>query len=628
MCTWNEVLKVHEDFERLKSTHNSVLIFFEFINAHDSTIFWSFLKFLTPQFTNVDDKFQLQIFKYQKISTKSRLINFKGPKSSNDLTVFDQWQSMERCQVPGGILNVTVEVLNKKIVDHSKSPHQNGCDGANSNPQSCEVEINRKWHKLPGQACKVPNKLFKKLVFREKGSMNVRFNHDGNLIALTEVTSREGSILHIYKFPEMLEIFKMFEHSNLIHDIDWLRVKFGSWMLTASSDYTAIVWRLEESSYTYKILPHPSFVYAAKFLQDETTMSVLKVVTAGRDNIVRVWQTKKNCNENFELIQELNQPNLSTNCFITSIATKNFESFFTGNSTGEIIEWIWQANSKDYKVNRRFEFSEFHKTLVTSLELHPRGNKLFVRLHDHKNAATCERIFIIGIPTGTLTQKFQQISHHTNAVGIQQTHGKLKVSPCGSHLFSTNCQMIRFYPIVSGCLTAPSSQQSNYLNFRLPSSLNKITSLDYHPKDFYCAFSIYGYNGGVVIMNYEHGGSEDDIFDKFRVDPTTARREELVTTSRPMPKTFTEIIRRLDEVFFTTIDVGDDDEATQISRSQPKDDNTYTINEKRSLSYSVSRGPATFTIQPNRNNVHNNNTYEIQRDEKSDDDTTISESLN
>lgn len=625
MCTWNEVLKVFEDFEKLKSTHKSVLIFFEFINAYDSIIFWSFLKFYTPQFTNVDDKFQLQIFKYRKIPTKSSFLNFKGPKKSDDLTVFDQWQAIERCQVDGGILTVTVEILNRKVADNSRSPPlENGCEGAKQ--KSCKVELNRKWHKLPGQACKVPNKVFKKLVFREKGSMNVRFNHDGTLIALTEVTSREGSILHIYKFPEMQEIFKMFEHSNLIHDIDWLRVKFGSWMLTASSDYTAIVWRLDESSYTYKILPHPSFVYAARFLQDESTMNVMKVVTAGRDNIVRIWQTKKNANENFELIQEFNHPNPSKNCFITSIATKSFESFYTGNSSGEIIEWTFQANSNDYKVNRRFDFDEFQRTLVTSLELHPRGNKLFVRLHDHQNAAICEQIFIVGIPTGTLTQKFQQISNYTETVGIQQPHGKLKVSPCGSHLFSSNCKMIRFYPIVSGCLTASSSSQSNYLHFRMPSSLNKITSMDYHPKDFYCAFSIYGYNGGVVIMNYENDGSEGDIFDKFRDDPSAVRRD-FVTTSRQLPATFTEIIRRLDEVFFTQMDGGDDEEATRGSKNQPlRNDNTFTVDEKRSKTYSVSRGPATFTIQPNRNDVHN--TYEIQRDEKSDDDTTISESFN
>lgn len=621
------MLKLHDDFDRLKSIHNSVLIFFELINAHDSTIFWAFLKLFTPHFTNVDDKFQLQVFKYQNLPTKSHFMNFKRAKNSNDLTVFDQWQSMERCKILGGILTVTVEILNRKAaVDDSAATEKCAEETFRR-----EIDLNRKWHKLPGQACKIPNKVHKKLVFREKGSMNVKFNHDGTLIALTEVTTREGSILHVYKFPEMSELFKMFEHSCLIHDIDWLRSKFASLMLTASSDYTAIVWRLEESSYTYKLLPHPSFVYAAKFLHDESTASSLKVVTAGRDNTVRIWQTKKSGSENFELIQELVHPNSLNDSFVTSIATRSCEVFFTGNSLGSIVEWAKKpGNSIDYQVNREFSFDEIQRNLVTSLEIHPRGNKLFLRVHDHRHAATCERIFIVGIPTGTLTQKFQQISHETGNV---QQQGKLKVSPCGSHLFSTNSQMIRFYPIVSGCLMASaSSQQSNYLHFRMPSSLNKITSMDYHPKDFYFAFSIYGYNGGVVIMNYEHDGSENDIFERFRVDPAAARRD-IVSTARPMPTTFTEIIRRLDEVLFTPIDGVDaeNDEASHASnnrnQSKQNDNNTFTIEHRRSLTYSVSRGPATFTIQPSRHDVHNN-TYEVQRDEKSDDDTTISESLN
>jgi hypothetical protein len=79
------------------------------------------------------------------------------------------------------------------------------------------------------------------------------------------------------------------------------------------------------------------------------------------------------------------------------------------------------------------------------------------------------------------------------------------------------------------------------------------------------------------------------------------------------------IIRRLDEVFLSQ---------AEAIRQNNFDENTFTINNnnsdsKRSRTYTVSQGPATFTIQKGENN-----TYEIQRNENSDDDTTISESFN
>lgn len=613
ISSWNEITKIDEDFVKLKSTHNSVLMFFEVINLTDCSIFWAFLKIFSPQFSNVDDKFQLQLYHYQKIPRKSRFLTFKGNRNSNEISVFDQWQSMERQKIRQGILSVTVKLLYTKIDEKLEKPQVEVA----MKKASCE-NLNRKWQKLPGQACKIPNKTFKRIHFREKGSMNVKFNHEGSLIAFTEVTSRDGSILHVFKFPEMQEIFTMLEHSDLIHDIDWWKQKLGSFMVTASSDFTAIVWRLEESSYTYKILPHPSFVYAAKFLQEDSP-SVMKVVTAGRDNIVRIWQSKKIGSEAFELIQELNHPDSSKFSFITSVSTRNSETFYTSNSMGEIIEWTKRADEKIYKLNRRFQLDELKQNFISDMEIHPRGNKLFVRLQDYKNVENCEKVFIIGIPTATLTQKFQQAVCYHARDGAQ---GKLKISPCGSHLFCSNGQDIRHYSITSGSL-ASSSCQTNFLNFRMPSSFNKITSMDYHPKDFYFAISIYGLNGGIVIMNYEADGSDKDLFERFKLDSNT-RDLLVVSSTKQLPTSFTEIIRRLDEVFFTPTE----DEENREQRA--RNDNTFTVDERRSRTYSV-QGPATFTIQPNNNNNRNevmNNTYEIQRNEKSDDDTTISESLN
>lgn len=53
------------------------------------------------------------------------------------------------------------------------------------------------------------------------------------------------------------------------------------------------------------------------------------------------------------------------------------------------------------------------------------------------------------------------------------------------------------------------------------------------------------------------------------------------------------------------------------------DDNTFTLDTKRSGTYTISQGPATFTVKKDQNN-----TYEVQRNVSDDDETTISESFN
>lgn len=602
ICTWNETLLIDQDFKRLKEIYNNVLLFFEVINSDGVIICWAFLKLFSPQYSNIDDKFQLQFYEHQKISKKLFFANFRKNKNLSDAGIFDQWRLTARKKFCG-VLNVTVKVLNQKqeieIVEEFA-------------PEEKKIQIdsiNRKWQKLPGQACKIPNQIFSKISFHEKGSMNVKFSQDGNLLAFSEVT-RDGAVLHINKFPEMQEVFTMLEHSDLIHDIDWLKQKQVAngrqWMVSGSSDFTAIVWKLEESCYTYNILPHPSFVFASKFLQSEDS-SKIQIVTAGRDCIVRIWQSRKKL-EGFELIQEMKHPNANKSSYITAIATRNAETFYTSNSQGDVIEWTLKVN-KEYHLNRQFKLDEITGKTVTSLELHPRGNKIFLRVQDFMDSDVSGTIFVLGVPTGLITQKYQQPAVY------YESQGKLKVTTCGTHLFSSNGSVVRFYSLQNGSLM--SNVTKNFLNFKIPSG-EKITSIEYHPKDFYFACAVFGRNGGIIICSYESGTEEKELFVKLKLEPS-----EIIHKSQGIKSTathFSDIIRKLDEVFLAPID-SDLSKRQEIVSKQ--DDNTFTVDSKRSKSYSVSQGPATYTVLKNQNN-----TYEIPRKDDSDDDTTISESLN
>lgn len=555
-----------QDLKRLKEIYNNVIIFFEVVNSDGSDICWAFLKLFTQNSTNIDDKFRLQFFEHKKVNKSLFLGSFRR-RNQNDFNIFEQWRRTKRMKYPG-ILNVTIKLLNHK---QESEPMKEQTVAVK---QASVDNINRRWQKLPGQACKIPNKTFYKIPCLEKGSMNVKFSQDGNFLAFTEVT-KDGSILHIQKFPEMQEIFAMLEHSDLIHDIDWLKQKQAldghHWMLTGSSDFTAIVWKLEASSYTYNILPHPSFVYASKFLQSDDPLK-LQVVTAGRDCVIRIWQNRKK-QEGFELTQEINHPNASKSSYITTIATRNAETFYTSSSQGDVIEWTLHASNKQYHLNRHFKLLELSGKIITSLELHPRGNKLFLRVQDFLNNDVTGTIFVLGVPTGLITQRFQQ-PHVQN-----ESQGKLKVTACGTHLFASNGSVVRFYSLLNGNLTSTSK---NFINIKIPSGA-KISSMDYHPKDFYFACSVYGRNGSVIVFNYESETDEKELFNKLKTDSNYVDQQK-ASVAKPIGTHFADIIRKLDEVFLAPIE-GDASKREEAAAKQ--DENTFSVNSKRSRTYTV-----------------------------------------
>jgi hypothetical protein len=305
--------------------------------------------------------------------------------------------------------------------------------------------------------------------------------------------------------------------------------------------------------------------------------------------------------QSFELIQELKHPMANKFTYITALVTRNADTFYTSSSTGDIIEWTLRATN-DYHLNRKFNLGEVKWKIINNMDLNPRGNKIYFRIHDATNLEMANTIFVLGIPTGEITQKMQQISC--------ETQGIVKVTPCGTQLFSTNKSHVRFYQILSGNLTTPSDDK-NFINLKIPiGERNLITSMDYHPKDFYFACSIYGSHGAVFVCSFE---SEEKILNEV----TKIGSQEILNRSfeHHQMGNLNNIIRRLDEVFLTP------------SEQRPNvDDNTFTVpntESKRSKTYTVSQGPATFTINKG------NNTYEIQRDDNTDDDdTTISQSLN
>lgn len=630
---------INEDIKNMKEMYNNVLVFFELINEDNIKLCFAFLKLFSTKhnFTNIDHKFQLQLFAYQKFNKRLLKGKFKKDDEKVEFTIFEQWQ-LSKIKFKS-YLNITV-----------KSMHKNEEKVPDSEEKKEELQLimneslNKQWRKLPGQACKIPNQLLHKIMLQEKGSLNIKFSYDGNFLAYTEILRTGAVVLHIKKFPEMTDVFTLREHTDLIHDIDWLKKTPSSnelypiFLLTSSSDHTVIVWKLEANDYTYSILPHPNFIYASKFLYNDDSERIY-VVTGGRDAVLRIWRSRKK-RQSFELCQELGADDVegSKGYYITGISAANNEFFYSSNSVGGLTEWKY--HNRKYSVTRKFLLKELVNKTITCIDLHPRGNKLYLKLFDFLEEANISVIYVFSIPSGLIIQKYcNPNSINITNVGLLQS--KLRMSPCGTHIFASNLQnrsLISCFKLVNGNINT-NQDEENFLNVKFHmGEKNFISSIDYHPKDFYLAFSVYGKNGGIGVFGFEM-----DINFKEKVDqlqhllPKVAHFGEI--------KQFSDIIRRLDEVFLIPNEnvIFKPEPAKRTVKVENEIDETYTVNSKRSQTYTVSNEDIE-PVKPSTNiqtqESLDNKTYSIKKDDNTfdvpqnlaqnnnSDDTTISQSLN
>lgn len=162
------------------------------INESNVNLCWAFLKIFSPHFMNVDKKLKLQFYEYQK---PKKVLKFKGKTLSEkkELSIYEQWQHKARKKFDS-YLNVTVKSLEVK----KKEEIQEKLENQEASKAVENLAIFSNWRKLPGQACKIPNKLLHKNIFHEKGSMIVKFSHDGNYLAYTEV-QKNNFVLRVMK---------------------------------------------------------------------------------------------------------------------------------------------------------------------------------------------------------------------------------------------------------------------------------------------------------------------------------------------------------------------------------------------------------------------------------------------
>lgn len=127
-----------------------------------------------------------------------------------------------------------------------------------------------------------------------KGCLVSKFSSTGQLLAfaLAPASGCAQFDVTIVSVPSLTIVTTLRGHTNFVYHFDWIEeasTDDGSVrLLSASSDRTVILWTIRGRTRTYRILPHPSFVYVAKALE-HSNASNLHVVTGGRDKAIRIW---------------------------------------------------------------------------------------------------------------------------------------------------------------------------------------------------------------------------------------------------------------------------------------------------------------------------------------------------
>uniref|UniRef100_A0A3Q2GVY2 Jouberin n=1 Tax=Equus caballus TaxID=9796 RepID=A0A3Q2GVY2_HORSE len=460
-------------------------------------IAWAFLKLLGANGNvNINSKLRLQLY-YPP--TK--------PRSQSDVVeVFEWWSKCPRNRYPS-TLYVTVRGL--KVPDCIKPSYRSmmALQEEKGKPVYCErhhepssvdtepgLEDSKeevKWRRLPGQACRIPNKHLFSLNAGERGCFCLAFSHNGRILAAA-CASRDGYPIILYEIPSGRFMRELCGHLNIIYDLCWS--KDDRYVLTASSDGTARIWKNEvNNTNTFRVLPHPSFVYTAKFHPAVKEL----VVTGCYDSVIRVWKVDMR-EEPAILIRQFD----THRSFINSLCF-DFEGhhMYSGDCAGVVVVWNTyvkvgdvQHSVRHWSVTQEIKESEFKGIPISYLEVHPNGKRLLIHTKDSTLRIMDLRILA--------ARKFVGAANYREKI-----HSTL--TPCGTFLFAGSEDAIVY---VWNPETGEQVAMYSDLPFKSP-----IRDISYHPLENMVAFCAFGQNEPLLLYIYDFhvAQQEAEMFKRY-----------------------------------------------------------------------------------------------------------------
>ncbi|XP_044147534.1 jouberin [Bufo gargarizans] len=494
---WDEQIIFMEKFTHflhIKEDGPNVIIFFEILDLiHEDSlnpnseigikekgfqkIAWAFLKIVgANDVLNVDKKLRLQLY-YPPRSRAASSTNvyewwLKYPRNRYPSTLY---VTVKGLKLPDNVNPMAAQLENNILTSHL---HHDAALKENNSADAKQMRESFRWTRLPGQACRIPNRRFLSFRGGHMGCFSLCFSNVGRTLAAA-CADRDDYPIYLYEIPSGQYLRELHGHLNVVYDLCWS--KDDDHLLSASSDGTARLWRIaNEISSPLKVLPHPSFVYTAKF----HPMSDHLVVTGCYDAVIRVWNVKVK-EINAQLLQELD----GHKSFINSLC---FDAeglhMFSGDSSGLIIMWntgISRSSQKNpvelWSILKEIKESDMKGIAVNHLEVHPNGRRLLIHTKD-----STVRIMDLRI---LAAKKY---------IGATNYREKLRsaLTPCGTFVIAGSEDGVAY---VWNAETGDQVAKYTALSYTAP-----LRDVAFHPHEHMVAFCAFGPSQPIIVYIYDY----------------------------------------------------------------------------------------------------------------------------
>ncbi|XP_023210818.1 jouberin-like [Centruroides sculpturatus] len=524
MPLWEELLIFNEDFNYFINKESDVIIFFELIDfiSPESNfsnkwlkklqnqggwhkIAWGFLKLVgANDILNTEQKVRLQLYNPPK---------FQFWKKIEGLEVFNWWSKFKKSYYPSTLYVTVKPVILPKSVDstvRSMAPFQEekslsahiqiqNVTSSNSHSDSPKKPLLQPelWTRIAGQTCKIPNQIFIASQVSAFGCNAIRFSHSGRELVYG-CSLENGHYIILHEIPSGTLRNQIKAHSGIIYDLDWSND--DSLLVSASGDSTVRIWSINDFTFSLiSVLPHPCFVYCAKFHPKYPSV----VVSGGYDKIIRVWTIELNGESKLHMELEGHNGNINALCWNTK-----GNKLFSADSVGIIRLWnayLTHDNTEimnQWMLDKEIKLIETQDIPINSLHLHNSGKKI---LFNCRNST----IFLYDFTVDLIIQ------HYYGYINFQH-HLKCCLSACGNLIFAGGEDG---KVIVWNTNTAEKLAVYDNLPY-----LGPVTSVDYHPHDHIVAMCSLEDNAPILAYKYDYneppvGADKGDISRSQAVTP-------------------------------------------------------------------------------------------------------------
>ncbi|KAG5326522.1 AHI1 protein, partial [Acromyrmex heyeri] len=535
---WEEELIFEHNFDAImrREDDEQVVILFEIIEllsfadasiSYDkigsegcwNKIAWAFLKPVgTNSILHTDKKVRLQLYKPRRSFKKY---------GRQKCEVYTWWQSNNRDKYPSSLLVTVTSIPPPKLesVLYQKLPINDLLDESQNDLRDLSKRTSEsiglpKWARLAAQSCKIPNEKMFETEVSERGCFYVAFSNDGKYLACVHSEEYYYPIV-VYEVETGKIYVRFLGHKAFVYSLNWS--SDDHCLLSASTDQTARIWDVRNQIVQHiEMLPHPSYVYCAKYGPGNATI----VATGCYDRVVRIWVNDRRSRK-----RELNQELEGHEGFVNSMVFQKNGNLITADSVGLIILWTIRIDSKISSkrtgcILRKIKIREIEGVVINTIVLHPLESRLLVHSRDNG-------LRMLDLATGVVLQKYKRLNNQRHPLFFLTYRIQLKacISPCGGFVIcGSEDSVLNIWNLETGKLVA------KYTNDERNSGKTIVTCVDYHPYDHVLAYSIFGNPTSVNVLRYNKEAGGNDVGLHFMEDASQSRGNEVILNALSCPR--------------------------------------------------------------------------------------------